>query len=96
MSALKKERVEFRLSESEKSTLEEAAILSNTTVSKFVSETAVSKAQEVVDEHKRLQVEASQWESVMDALENPADPNELMQEIIGMSLEESWTVKIKK
>lgn len=96
MVALKKERVEFRLSESEKNTLEEAATLSNTTVSKFVSETAVSKAQEVIDEHKRLQIEADQWESVMDALENPADPNELMQEIIGMSLEESWTVKIKK
>ncbi|MDC5840465.1 DUF1778 domain-containing protein [Vibrio europaeus] len=96
MVALKKERVEFRLSESEKNTLEEAATLSNTTVSKFVSETAVSKAQEVIDEHKRLQIEADQWESVMDALENPADPNDLMQEIIGMSLEESWTVKIKK
>ncbi|KOO14421.1 hypothetical protein AKJ18_13555 [Vibrio xuii] len=96
MVALKKERVEFRLSESEKNTIEEAATLSNTTVSKFVSETAVSKAQEVIDEHKRLQIEAGQWESVMDALENPADPNELMQEIIGMSLEESWTVKIKK
>ena len=31
----------------------------------------------------------------MEALENPADPTELMQEIIGMSLEETWTVKIK-
>ncbi|KOO08749.1 DUF1778 domain-containing protein [Vibrio hepatarius] len=95
MSALKKERVEFRLSESEKSVLEEAALLSNTTISKFVSETTVAKAQEVISEHKRLQIEASQWESVMDALENPAEPTDLMQEIIGMSLEESWTVKIK-
>ncbi|MDA0146065.1 MULTISPECIES: DUF1778 domain-containing protein [Vibrio] len=95
MSALKKERVEFRLSESEKSALEEAALLSNTTVSKFVSETTVARAQEVISERKRLQIQANQWDSVMEALENPADPTELMQEIIGMSLEETWTVKIK-
>lgn len=96
MSALKRERVEFRLSESEKNTLEEAAILSNTTVSKFVSDSAVIKAQEVINEHKRLKIEAAQWDSIMESLENPTDPNELMKEIISTSLEESWTVKIKK
>lgn len=96
MSALKRERVEFRLSESEKNTLEEAAILSNTTVSKFVSDLAVIKAQEVINEHKRLKIEAAQWDSIMESLENPTDPNELMKEIISTSLEESWTVKINK
>ena len=76
MSALKRERVEFRLSESEKNTLEEAAILSNTTVSKFVSDLAVIKAQEVINEHKRLKIEAAQWDSIMESLENPTDPNQ--------------------
>ncbi|WED23431.1 DUF1778 domain-containing protein [Vibrio sp. JC009] len=35
-------------------------------------------------------------ESVMYALENPPEPNEIMREIINMSLEETWTVKTKK
>jgi uncharacterized protein (DUF1778 family) len=96
MAALKKERVEFRLSKNEKSTLEEAALLSNTTVSKFVTDTAIDKAKEVIEQHKRLQVEAEQWDEVMEALENPKSPTDLMAEIISMSMEETWTVKSKK
>lgn len=96
MVALKKERVEFRLSPTEKELLEEAALLSNTTVSKFVSESATDKAQQIIEQHKRLQIESDQWEEVMDALENPPEPTELMQEIIDMSMEDTWTVKTNK
>lgn len=96
MSALKKERVEFRLSTSEKKVLEEAAILSNTTVSKFVSESVTGRANEVIEQHKRLQIESEQWDSVMEALENPSEPTDLMREIISMSLEDTWTVKTRK
>ncbi|USD68116.1 DUF1778 domain-containing protein [Vibrio sp. SCSIO 43136] len=96
MVALKKERVEFRLSECEKSALEEAALISNTTVSKFVSETVSGRVKAVIEEHKRLKIEAEQWDAVMNALENPPEPTPLMEEIIGMSTEETWTVKINK
>ncbi|RTZ23296.1 type II toxin-antitoxin system TacA family antitoxin [Vibrio penaeicida] len=96
MTAIKKERVEFRISENEKSSLETAAELSNTTVSKFVSESAVVRAREVIEEHKRLQIRSSQWDEVMDALHNPAEPTDLMREIIDMSLEETWQVQVKR
>ncbi|MGF1758275.1 DUF1778 domain-containing protein [Photobacterium sagamiensis] len=96
MSALKKERVEFRASEVAKNKIEEAALISGTTVSKFVHEAVLSKAESVISEHKRLSVHAEQWDSVMNALENPPEATPLMREIIGMSMEETWTINLKK
>ena len=38
---------------------------------------------------------SKQWESVMNKLESPSEPTELMKEIIEISTEESWQVTIK-
>ena len=38
---------------------------------------------------------SEQWEAVMNELENPSEPTELMKEIIEMSTEDSWQVTIK-
>ncbi|WP_236534451.1 DUF1778 domain-containing protein [Vibrio vulnificus] len=43
MSALKKERVELRVTAEEKRALEEAALLSNTTVSRFIAATVAQR-----------------------------------------------------
>lgn len=96
MSALKKERVEYRITADEKLALEEAAMLSNATVSRFIAETMATKIESVISKHKRLLVSHEQWENVMFALENPPEPTELMKEILGSSMEKTWTVTIKK
>lgn len=96
MSALKKERVELRVTSEEKRALEEAALLSNTTVSRFIAETVAQKVESVIAEQKRLIVAHEQWEDVMSALQNPAEPTELMKEILGSSMEDSWTVTINR
>ena len=96
MSALKKERVEFRIPAEVKNTLEEAALLSNTSLSQFVAESAIARAETVIQENRRFQIDAEQWETVMSALENPREPTALMREIVEMSLEETWTVSSKK
>ena len=96
MSALKKERVEFRATQEAKNTIEEAALISGTTVSNFVLESVMGRAESVINEHRRLQVSAAQWDSVMEALENPPEATPLMQEIIEMSMEETWTINRKK
>ncbi|HAT8499252.1 TPA: DUF1778 domain-containing protein [Vibrio vulnificus] len=96
MSALKKERVELRVTAEEKRALEEAALLSNTTVSRFIAETVAQRVESVIAEQKRLLVAHEQWESVMYALQNPVEPTELMKEILSSSMEDSWSVKINK
>lgn len=53
-------------------------------------------AKETIREHRRSLVCNEQWDSLMDALENPPAPTPLMQEIIGLSMENTWTVKKRK
>ncbi|PCS22997.1 type II toxin-antitoxin system TacA family antitoxin [Candidatus Enterovibrio escicola] len=96
MSALKKERVEYRVTAEEKLALEEAAILSSTTVSRFISETMAQKVEAVILERKRLLVSHEQWKNVMFALENPPEPTELMKEIFGSAMEETWKVTVNR
>ncbi|PCS21212.1 type II toxin-antitoxin system TacA family antitoxin [Candidatus Enterovibrio escicola] len=61
MSALKKERVEYRITAEEKSILEKTAILSSTTVSRFISKTMAQKVETVILQRKRLLVPHEQW-----------------------------------
>ena len=95
-TARKQERIEFRTTENSKQKLEEAALVSGCSVSTFVCEAALQKAENVIEQHKRSQISSEQWESVMDALCNPPEPTALMREIIEMSVEDSWQVTIKK
>lgn len=93
MSALKKERVEFRTSRDVKETIEEAAELIGKTVSAFICDLVTEKASEVINEHRRILVSQEQWEGLMWQLERPDEPNELMDEILRLSLEEEeWKI----
>lgn len=93
MSALKKERVEFRTSRDVKEIIEEAAELTGKTISAFVCDLVTEKASEVINEHRRILVSQEQWESLMSHLECPEEPNDLMDEILRLSLEEEeWKV----
>jgi uncharacterized protein (DUF1778 family) len=95
MSAVKKERVEFRATHEAKLSIEEAAAISGKTVSSFVHDLVTKKAQEIINERKRLLVSESQWESLMWALEKPTKPTALMDEIINLSMEDTpWTVTL--
>lgn len=95
MSAVKKERVEFRATHEAKLSIEEAAALSGKTVSSFVHDLVTEKAKEIINERKRLLVSESQWESLMDALESPTKPTKLMDEVISLSMEDKpWTVTL--
>lgn len=96
MPALKKERVELRITKKEKETLEEAAILKGTTVSSLVTSFALPGAEEIIEEHKRLFIDDKQWNDVMDTLLNPPEATPLMKEIINMSLEDSWPIQLKQ
>lgn len=53
-------------------------------------------AKETIREHRRSLVCNEQWDSLMEALENPPAPTPLMQEIISLSMGTTWTIKINK
>ena len=95
-AALKSERIEIRLPTAAKEEIEEAALIQGKSVSSYVFECASLMAKATIMEHRRSLVCNEQWDSLMDALENPPAPTPLMKEIIGLSMEKTWTVKKRK
>lgn len=79
MSALKKQRIDLRLNEDDKHMIEEAAAMTNQSISQFMVSTASERAAEVIDQHRRLLLNEESWNPVMDAIINPPAPNDRLK-----------------
>ena len=79
MSALKKQRIDLRLNEDDKHMIEEAAAMTNQSISQFMVSTASERAAEVIDQHRRLLLNEESWKPVMDAITNPPVPNDRLK-----------------
>ena len=79
MSALKKQRIDLRLNEDDKHMIEEAAAMTNQSISQFMVSTASERAAEVIDQHRRLLLNEESWNLVMDAITNPPVPNDRLK-----------------
>ena len=79
-AVLSKERLSLRLDGVAKRKLEQAAAYSNTSMTKFVLESALNHADEIVQEHERVTLQTEDWDVFYDALLNPPKPNEAMRE----------------
>jgi len=64
-------RFDLHLSPQDKQTLAAAARASHRSVSQFVLESALARAEEILIERRRFQLNAAQWEAFMDALDAP-------------------------
>lgn len=80
MSALKKQRIDLRLTEDDKNMIEEAAAMTNQSISQFMVSTASERAAEVIDQHRRLVLSEASWNTVMDAISNPPAPNDRLKQ----------------
>ncbi|MDU5452198.1 DUF1778 domain-containing protein [Pseudescherichia vulneris] len=76
MTALKKQRIDLRLTDDDKSIIEEAAALTNQSVTQFMLTSASERAAEVIEQHRRVILNDESWNRVMEALGNPLSPNE--------------------
>lgn len=79
MSALKKQRIDLRLNEDDKHMIEEAAAMTNQSISQFMVSTASERAAEVIDQHRRLLLNEESWNLVMDAIINPPASNDRLK-----------------
>jgi len=75
MPALKKQRIDLRLTDDDKSLIEEAAAMSNQTITQFMVASASERAAQVIEQHRRLVLNEESWDLVMEALSNPPAPN---------------------
>lgn len=79
MSALKKQRIDLRLSDDDKSMIEEAAAMSNQTITQFMVASASERAAEIIEQHRRLVLNEESWNLVIDAISNPPAPNDRLK-----------------
>jgi len=79
-AVLSKERLSLRLDGPAKRKLERAAAYSNTSMTKFVLESALIHADEIVQKHERITLPTEDWDVFFDALLNPPEPNDAMRE----------------
>ncbi|ANI83957.1 MULTISPECIES: type II toxin-antitoxin system TacA family antitoxin [Kosakonia] len=79
MPALKKQRIDLRLTDEDKKMIEEAAAMTNQTVTQFLVNSASERAAEVIEQHRRLILSEESWNRVMDAIENPPAPNDKLK-----------------
>lgn len=79
MSAVKKQRIDLRLTDDDKSMIEEAAAISNQSVSQFMLNSASQRAAEVIEQHRRMILTEESRTRVMDALSNPPSPGEKLK-----------------
>jgi len=68
-------KLDLRLSPEAKQTLNAAARATRRSVSQFVLESAISRAEETLVERRRFELDAEQWAAFMAALDAP--PREL-------------------
>jgi uncharacterized protein (DUF1778 family) len=64
-------KLDLRLSPQAKETLSAAAQASNRSVSQFVLESALSRAEETLMERRRFELDADRWAAFMKALDAP-------------------------
>lgn len=79
MPVLKKQRIDLRLNEDDKNMIEEAAAITNQSISQFMVSTASERAAEVINQHRRLILNEESWDLVMDAISNPPLPNDRLK-----------------
>lgn len=84
---IKRERLHLRLDARSKQLLERAAGYSHTSVSDFVLKHALEAAESVVKDREEIVLSAADWDALLDALENPPEPNEALRAAFGWYVE---------
>ncbi|MCH8157716.1 MAG: DUF1778 domain-containing protein [Nitrospinae bacterium] len=75
----KTDRIQFRISSESKNLLERAARYSNKSTSEFVSVQSVTAAERIVEQHEKVALSRSDWNSFFKVLDNPPEPNKRLR-----------------
>ena len=79
--AVKDSRVDFRVSDIQKSLLERAAEIKHVSLSSYILSSSIKQAEFDIAENEVLVLSNKDRELVMHALENPPEPNEALRSL---------------
>jgi uncharacterized protein (DUF1778 family) len=74
MTETRDEKLDLRLTASDKRALQTAAAAAHRSVSEFVLESALSRAEETLPDRQHFGLDATQWAAFQAALDAPARP----------------------
>ena len=77
--AVKDSRVDFRVSDVQKSLLERAAAIKHLSLSSYILSSSIKQAELDIAENEMLILSNRDRDLVMSALENPPEPNEALR-----------------
>ena len=77
--AVKDSRVDFRVSDVQKSLLERAAEIKHLSLSSYILSSSIKQAEQDIAENEMLILSNRDRDLVMSALENPPEPNEALR-----------------
>jgi len=77
--ALKEKRIEFRVPDDKKKTIEEAAKISNVSVSSYIINVVYKQAKIDLEQNEIINLSNRERDFLMDALRNPPKPNEALK-----------------
>lgn len=75
-------KLDLRLTPAAKQLLREAASVAQRSISEFVLESALARAEETLADRKRFGLDAERWAAFMAALDAPARPLPQLQQLL--------------
>jgi len=78
----KSERVDIRVTPTAKRTLQQAAAVSNKTVSEFMLDSSLSAAFDTLADRRVFQLDEAQWAAFMKALDTPPEDNPRLRRLL--------------
>ena len=76
------EKVDLRLTPSAKRTLQTAALAAQRSVSEFVLESALARAEETLPDRQKFGLNAAQWRAFRKALDAPPQPSPRLDKLL--------------
>ena len=76
------EKLDLRLTRSAKRTLQSAATAARRSVSEFVLESALARAEETLPDRQRFGLDADRWAAFQSALDAPVRPNARLKRLL--------------
>jgi uncharacterized protein (DUF1778 family) len=79
---IRNEKLDLRLTPSAKRTLQIAALAAHRSVSEFVLESALARAEETLPDRQRFGLNTKQWEAFQAALSSPPRPSRRLAKLL--------------
>jgi uncharacterized protein (DUF1778 family) len=76
------EKLDLRLTPAAKSTLQRAAAAAQRSVSEFVLESALERAEEALIERRRFGLDEAQWQAFLTAMESPTRSHPRLESLL--------------